>query len=68
MKCININYLSFWHTLSMYVIVQISLSFMRFLKCYSLPFPAFMTVLTDTHSRGVQSTDHIIQCVYMGIY
>ena len=52
MKCIKIHYLSLWHTLWMHVIVQISWSFMRFLKCCSLPFPAFMRVLMDTHSHG----------------
>ena len=52
MKCININYLLLWHTLSMHVIVQISLSFMTVLMCYSLPFPAFMTVLRGTNSHG----------------
>ena len=51
-QCININYFSLWYTLWMHVIVQISLSFMRFLKCYSLPFPAFMTLFTDRHSHG----------------
>ena len=52
MKCININDSSLWYTLSMYFIVQISFSFMRFFKCFSLPFPSFMTMLIGTQSHG----------------
>ena len=52
MKCININYSSLWYILSMYFIVQISFSFKRFFKCFSLPFPSFMTILIGTQSHG----------------
>ena len=53
MKCININYLfiivaylvNAYHCTNFIILHEI-------LKCYSLPFPAFMTVLTDTHSHG----------------
>ena len=36
----------------MYFIVQISFSFKKFFKCFSLPFPSFMTMFMCTQSHG----------------
>ena len=51
-ECININDLSLWYILSMYFIIQISFSFMRFFKCFSLPLPYFRKMLIGTQSHG----------------